>query len=150
RQIRGLDFQNGDVCFWISSHELGLKFALVAQVHLDIGRAINYVVVREDRAVRRDDHTRAEAVLPLRAGRLNSAKLIAKELPEHRIIEERKLALPLLYNFRSMNIHNRRKRGLEYGGKSIHKTPQGHRLGIPGHSKIEAPCAQYLVPRPVV
>ena len=83
-----IDFQHCDVGSRIGADELGFEFALVAELHFDIGCAIDDVIVRQNRAVGRDDHARAEALFAFGA-HLLLAKLIAEELLEEWIVEER-------------------------------------------------------------
>ncbi len=88
-QARGIDFDHRHIGLRIGADELCRELPIVAEENLDIGGAIDDVVVGEDRSIGGDNHAGTQAVLALRT-RLPRlwAELVAEELPEERIIEE--------------------------------------------------------------
>src|SRR5437867_3573997 len=56
RQVRGFDLDDRQIGLRIHADDLGRMFLLVRQIDLDVGGAIDHVVVGHDVAVRIDDH----------------------------------------------------------------------------------------------
>ena len=62
-QSRGVDLQHGDVRTRIGADKFGVEFSLVGELHFDVGRAVDHVIVGENRSVGCDDDAGAQALL---------------------------------------------------------------------------------------
>jgi len=149
RQTVGIDLQHCDVRLRIGADELSLKFTLVAQLHFDIGSAVNHVIVRQNRAVRGKNHARAEALFAFRP-RLRLSELIAKKLAEKWIVAKGIHSLLLLHHFGCVDVDHRGKRGFQHGRKPIGKATQTDRQRFLGHRHCHRRGAHYCVARPVL
>ena len=105
RQVLPLHLQHRGVCGRVGADDLGVEFLVARrQRHLDLVRAIDDMVGGEDVAVRRDDHARAEALLPARARLAPASRILAKEPPEERVVEER--VGPLANGHGGVDVHH--------------------------------------------
>src|ERR1700723_2636140 len=99
------------------------------------------VIVRHDGSVGSHDHTRPQALLALILRLLLLSlpgSLIAEKLPKHRIVEKRHHLVRLrLHDLRRMNVHHRRQRRLQHGGKSVTEIPERHWRGAARQRQLQ-------------
>jgi len=123
RQAGGLDFQQSQVAGRVGTNQLGGKGAPVAQIHGDLFRAVDYVMIGDDVSVGGDDHAGPERVFHLlRIIPRQVAVRVPKKLAEQGVVGKRKL-LGRPHPARRMNGHHCR-------GDAVHHV----RVGLLGKS----------------
>ena len=89
------------------------------QDHTNFAGPVNHMMVRDNRAITRDNHTRSKRTFnALTRGPKGTAKPITKELLEERVIEERR-ARAFRHDLFGIDVHNRR-------GGLLHQWRQRH------------------------
>src|SRR5262249_44813092 len=90
RQVISINFQHREIAGRIGTNHLRVERTAVAQVHFDLLRAVNYVMIGHDVTILTDDDARTERLPdPFHWWRLLRA--LAKEAAKERIVHERKL-----------------------------------------------------------
>src|SRR6185437_14754691 len=119
RQIGRVNFEHRDVRIGVGADDFRREFALIGKANFDIGGAVYHVIIREDCSVRGNNDAGAKTLFALALGHHLAAALIAEELLEEGIVEERHSLLARLHYFGRMNVNNRRQNRLENGSKSV-------------------------------
>ena len=98
-------------------------------MHLDLVGLVHHVGIGDDITVRRHNHARTEAVLAPFARNLELlVELVAEEMPEHRVVHERRgrMAALAFHDTRGGDIDHGRHGGPGHGRKPV-GTAQRHR-----------------------
>ena len=114
----------------VAAHDGGGEVAIVVERNFQSFSTFDYVVVRHDVAVGRDDYTRAEAHLALALLRLLRLLLwLAEEVLEERVVEETVAAVGLLAHGRiTLHRHHTIDSGLGRVDKVLLRKSAGRNL----------------------
>ena len=101
----GVHFDDRNVGLRVSANDFGVELGFVVrQGDFDFIRAIHDVVVGEDVAVFADDDSRAEGLFAPLAG--DVFKRHAEELPEERVVEQRRQGRIFPHRFCRVDVHH--------------------------------------------